>query len=95
MNQTQSTETPHEPLELGSDQDVAKELGISRCTVWRYADNGIIPQPLRISPGCSRFNMKAVRQAIAQRAADNATAKKRIGRGVRSKSVSTPKTDPA
>lgn len=56
-----------QPLELGRDRDVAKELNVSRPTVWRYVSQGIIPKPIKLSTGCTRFDMKAVRRSIIEK----------------------------
>ena len=56
------------PLELGTDATLANELGISRATVWRYVKQGIIPKPIKLSAGATRFDLRASRQAISTRA---------------------------
>lgn len=45
---------------LNVDQ-VAEMLAVSRATIWRYvAANGTFPQPLKLSPGCSRWYAEEV-----------------------------------
>jgi predicted DNA-binding transcriptional regulator AlpA len=53
-----------EAIEYGRDKVVATVLDCSCMTVWRMAKSGKIPQPIKISPGCSRFDMAAVRAAV-------------------------------
>lgn len=40
-----------------SDQQVAKRYGVSRPTVWRWASEGRLPHPIRLSPGCTRWQL--------------------------------------
>ena len=39
-----------------SDSQLATRYGVSRATIWRWAKRGILPPPVQISPGCSRWN---------------------------------------
>ena len=40
------------------DTDLAKRYGVSRNTIWRWArENGDMPQPVRLTPGCSRWRL--------------------------------------
>lgn len=48
---------------------LADGLGIGESTVWKLAAEGILPQPVRLSPRISVFDVEAVRSAMALRAA--------------------------
>jgi prophage regulatory protein len=37
------------------DTAVAKRYDISRITVWRWAAKGLLPKPVKLSPGCTRW----------------------------------------
>lgn len=39
------------------DVDVAAMFVVSRQTVWTWANTGKLPQPIRISPKCTRWNL--------------------------------------
>lgn len=40
---------------LLTDREVAKHLNISKASVWRWLDEGRLPKPLKLSPGCTRW----------------------------------------
>lgn len=40
---------------------VAAVKGISVPSVWRWARNGLIPQPVRVTPGTTRWNVGQLR----------------------------------
>ncbi len=42
------------------DKDLAEYFGISRPTVWRWVKAGRLPQPVRFSPGCTRFDAELI-----------------------------------
>jgi prophage regulatory protein len=44
-----------ERRELLSVKEVAVRLSIAPRTVWRWASQGRLPRPLRLSPGCVRW----------------------------------------
>ena len=37
------------------DKDIAKAFGVSRNTVWRWVREGRLAEPVRLSPGCTRW----------------------------------------
>ena len=37
------------------DTDLARIFGVNRTSIWRWTQAGILPQPHRFSPGCSRW----------------------------------------
>jgi prophage regulatory protein len=42
-----------------SDSQVAKRYGVSRQTVWRWANSdNTLPKPIKLSPGCTRWNLR-------------------------------------
>lgn len=45
-------------------EDLAKLLKVSKRTVWRWVSLGRLPQPVRCSPSCVRWQAAAVRQHI-------------------------------
>lgn len=42
---------------LFTDKQIAKRLGISRATTWRWVKNGNSPKPIKISDGCTRWRL--------------------------------------
>lgn len=47
---------------------LAKELGITRVTLWRYIRDGIIPRPVKIGPrleGWRRSTVEAIKDGRA------------------------------
>ena len=45
----------HEVEYLFTDKQIAKRLGISRATTWRWVKKGDFPKPIKISDGCTRW----------------------------------------
>lgn len=52
-------------------KDVAKRLGVNRCTVWRYLKNPTLnfPRPVKFTAGCVRFPSSEVDAWAATRRA--------------------------
>ena len=48
---------------------LADGLGIGESTVWKLAAEGILPQPVRLSPRISVWDIQSVRSAMALRSA--------------------------
>ena len=46
------------------DKDIADAMGVSRNTVWRWVRDGRLPEPVRLSPGCSRWPESAIATLI-------------------------------
>lgn len=44
------------------DKTVAERYGVSRATIWRWAAEGRIPKPIKLSPGCVRWNLKSLEE---------------------------------
>jgi len=38
------------------DVEVAKMFSVSRTTVWKWSGIGKLPEPVKISEGCTRWN---------------------------------------
>ncbi|KAB8180171.1 AlpA family phage regulatory protein [Lysobacter maris] len=51
-----------------SDRDLAVRYGINRATVWRWSDAGTLPQPVKLSPGCTRWRLSDIQAFEADRA---------------------------
>ena len=39
-----------------TDQQVATRYSVSRMSVWRWVQQGRLPKPRKLSPGCTRWN---------------------------------------
>lgn len=50
-----------------SDRDLAVRYGISRPTVWRWAGNGTLPAPVKLSEGCTRWRVSDIEARDAER----------------------------
>lgn len=50
------------------DTAVAQRYGVSRATVWRWAQNKRFPQPVKLSPGCSRWRIADLEKFETDRA---------------------------
>lgn len=40
-----------------SAKQVAARLGVSRATVWRWASEGTLPQPIKLGPNTTRWRL--------------------------------------
>ena len=52
-----------------TDRQLAERFGVSRQTIWRWAGAGVMPQPVKLSPGFTRWRsdqVKAWEQEKAQ-----------------------------
>jgi prophage regulatory protein len=59
-----------------SDRDLAARFHASRATIWRWPQTRGFPEPIRFSPGCTRWVLKDVEAwETRMRAADNKTVK--------------------
>lgn len=50
-----------------SDKRVAERFDVSRATIWRWAQAGRLPQPVKLSPGCSRWRSSDIAAWEAKR----------------------------
>jgi len=51
------------------DVDLAERYGTSRATIWRWASRGILPKPVRLGPGTTRWNGDEISKYEASRGA--------------------------
>lgn len=56
-----------------SDAQLAAERSVSRSTIWRWVAKGLLPQPVQLSPGCTRW----IRAEIDKRDAELAASRRR------------------
>lgn len=55
--------TTQQPLpRYSSDVQLAELFNVSRATIWRWAASGILPQPVKLSPGCTRWRLDQIKQ---------------------------------
>lgn len=53
-----------------SDQQIADRFAVSRVTVWRWTRSRTsFPQPVKLSPGCSRWRLAEIERWEMERAA--------------------------
>lgn len=52
------------------DIDLANRYKVSRVTIWRWASNGRIPRPVKLSPGCTRWLLTEINEHDAKIAAE-------------------------
>lgn len=58
-----------------SDLQLAERYGVHRATIWRWSRDGVLPAPVTISPGCTRWRVDEIEKRDAERdAARNRTA---------------------
>lgn len=55
-----------------TDAQLAKERGVHRSTIWRWAAQDLLPKPVQLSPGCTRW----IREEVDKRDAELAAARK-------------------
>lgn len=46
-----------------SDRDLSRKYGVSRSTIWRWVKEGRLPEPVKISPGTTRWPLSAVEKS--------------------------------
>lgn len=52
------------------DRQIAARYGVSRITIWRWANKGLIPKPRKAGPRCSLFDISATDAAVEKMLAD-------------------------
>ena len=52
--------TPHRYV---SDIWLAKYFGVERTTIWRWTRQGRLPEPIKLSPGCTRWDLTKIETA--------------------------------
>jgi prophage regulatory protein len=50
-----------------SDLQLAERYDVHRATIWRWVKSGVLPQPVQISPGCTRWRADEIDQRDAER----------------------------
>jgi predicted DNA-binding transcriptional regulator AlpA len=58
-----SKKTPRAPALFLSDFDLGGRYGVSRATIWRWAQSGRLPKPVALSPGCTRWRLADIEAA--------------------------------
>ena len=53
-----------------TDAQLAERYNVNRSTIWRWAHNGNLPQPVKLSPGCTRWNLDEIEQRDCERDGD-------------------------
>lgn len=51
-----------------SDAQLAERYSVSRSTIWRWTARKLLPQPVQLSPGCTRWRKDQIEQRDAERA---------------------------
>jgi len=51
-----------------TDKQLAARYGVARATPWRWVEAGTFPQPVRLSPACTRWRLSDVEKWEAERA---------------------------
>lgn len=49
------------------DTDLAARYRINRSTVWRWAQRGLLPAPIRLSDSCTRWRLDQIEARDAER----------------------------
>ena len=55
---------------------VAQRYSIKPATVWAWARTGTLPQPTRLTPGCSRWQLRALEDWEAERKAASGSSRR-------------------
>jgi len=55
------------------DVDVAARYAVTRQCVWKWARCGVIPAPVSLTPGCTRWALSRLEQFEADRTRDART----------------------
>lgn len=53
------------PSEYLREPDLCAEIAISRATLWRWVKSGIVPQPIKLSPGVTVWRRSDVNEWVA------------------------------
>ena len=48
------------PSKYIADSALAARYSVSRNTIWRWSERGELPKPVKLSPGCTRWNLAEV-----------------------------------
>lgn len=50
-----------------SDKQVSQRYEVARQTIWRWTQEGHLPPPVKLSPGCSRWKLSDLESWEAER----------------------------
>lgn len=52
-----------------SDAQLAERYGVNRSTIWRWSSpqRGILPEPVHLSSGCTRWRLDEIERRDAER----------------------------
>jgi prophage regulatory protein len=56
------THTASTTQQFVSDTQLAEIFGVSRATIWRWSAEEKLPQPVKLSPGCTRWRLANIKQ---------------------------------
>lgn len=48
------------PTGFASDKALSRHFEVSRATIWRWTQEGKLPQPVKLSPGCTRWKWEEI-----------------------------------
>jgi prophage regulatory protein len=57
-----------QPSIYAQDIHLASRYSVARATIWRWAAEGRIPQPIKLTPGCARWrvvDLESFEQAVS------------------------------
>lgn len=57
-----------------SVDQLAERYSVAHRTIWRWSKNGTLPEPVRMSGACTRWDLAEVEAKEAERAADRGAA---------------------
>lgn len=53
-----------------SAAQLAERYSVNKSTIWRWAQRGVIPQPVRLSEQCTRWRLADIEKRDAERDAN-------------------------
>ena len=53
-----------------SANQLAERYQVNKATIWRWVQNQILPQPIKLSEQCTRFNLEEIERRDAEREQD-------------------------
>ena len=67
---------PHAPLSVRylTDRDLMARFSVSRPTIWRWLAEGVLPRPVHLTPGTTRWLLADIETFEAQRRAASAVS---------------------